>query len=55
MCATSAPGHQDRHRYECVTKQVTCPVTRTRCVPTCETVTCTVNVKKCVPYQATRW
>jgi hypothetical protein len=37
-----------------VCETVQCPVTRTRCVPTCETKTCTVNVCKSVPYQATR-
>jgi hypothetical protein len=40
--------------YECVTKTVPVTCTRTRCVPTVETVTKTVNVRKCVAYQATR-
>jgi len=40
--------------YRCETKQITCPVTRTRCVPECVTSNYTVCVPVKVPYQCTR-
>ena len=40
--------------WECVTRKVCVPCTRTRCVPECQTVTCTQWVKKCVPYTCTK-